>query len=135
MSSDHARLLRLARAQGEVSRLQEMKLLAAEARIAQLRNSREEIDRLSRSEQSFELAIIHSAQRRLTDIDKSLEEAASAADAIRRNLIAGRSREKSLAAKGSAMEEAWERKRTEEQSLETSLAMAATGSGKHRLVK
>lgn len=128
------RLARLAEAQGSMARAVEIKLAAAERAIALLLAARAEIESLAAAPAAAHMALLPPALRKLVDLDKRLASARAEADALRRQLIAARGREKAFGKLEKQLRDSLARKAAEEEALETALGMAAKASGKADVV-
>lgn len=128
-------MFRLARTQNDLAALHEARLLAAEARIASLRAERSEIASLSQSAHALQLGLAPMALRKMAEIDESLQETSSEAEAMRQRLVAARTRQKAFSAKATLLTQAMERKSEADDALEAALGMVAKACGKQGVVK
>lgn len=128
MTGGQVRMLRLARAQGEMVKSLELRLAQAERRLAAISESRAELDRLAAG--TGGLAFLPAALRKLAAAEAELCEAVAACGEARKQLLAARVRQKTLDARARLLRQAHERKTGEGEMLETTLALGTKASGK-----
>ena len=134
MTGGHARILRLARAQGEMVKALESKLAQQDRIVAALFAARGEFDRLASAAGAAGLAFLPMVLRSLATTEAELREVEMRLDGLRKDLLAAKSREKALEKRAKLLWSAMERKTVEEGALETALVMAAKASGKQDAV-
>jgi chromosome segregation ATPase len=124
----------LARAQGEMVKVLEAKVAQQEHVAASLSAARAELDRLASTAGAAGLAFMPVALRSLAAAEGELSTVNMSLDALRKDLLAAKGREKALENRARLLRSTMERKAAEENALETALVMAAKASGKHDVV-
>jgi hypothetical protein len=135
LSTDPARLQRIARAQSELARLLEGRIAVEQRRGEDLLHARAgtaaALERMSREGLMFYAA----ALRRLSELDRAV----AGNEAIRRDLLAkllaARSRQDVLQQRANAQAAAVERRQLTEETAETVAAMQERATGKPDVVK
>lgn len=135
MSAAHLRLLRLARAQGDMAALLEHKFESEAHKGAELAHVRSgtlsALERISTSGLVFYAA----ALRRLAEIDGAIAASEQVRRELSRKLLQARKRQEGLMRRAGDFLEKRERKIAEEEAREVGLAMADKATGKQEVVK
>ncbi|MCA3554261.1 hypothetical protein [Aestuariivirga sp.] len=135
MSGDSKRLLRLARAQADLTRLLEGKIAAERQCQEEFRQTR--LDTLSALEQVSAAGLVFypAALRRLCDIDASIAASEREARALAARLLMARGREDVLLRRAGEAAARRQRHVAMEEGREAALAMAEKAPGKPGVVK
>ena len=135
MSAEPLRLLRLARAQGDMAAILEHRFESETQKGLELSHVRSgtlsALERISTAGLVFYAA----ALRRLAEIEGAIADSEQVRRELARKLLQARKRQEGLVRRAGELREKHERKMAEEEARDVGLAMADKATGKHQVVK